>query len=93
VRAGMPSFMSSGIRSFFTTLYRNSGRKYMDQLQSSSICPTNTEEPPRSTKSIRPSDGRGLRLFIDIVGNPRDFKIIIIYIFLELIYNKKIRVS
>ncbi|KAL5219467.1 hypothetical protein ABZP36_020151 [Zizania latifolia] len=39
-------------------------RKYKEQLQSSSICPTTKETP--TTKSVRPSDGRALRVFTDI---------------------------
>ncbi|XP_044982816.1 tubulin--tyrosine ligase-like protein 12 [Hordeum vulgare subsp. vulgare] len=38
-------------------------RKYQEQLQSTSICPT--KETP-STRSVRPSDGRPLRVFTDI---------------------------
>ncbi|KAM3315688.1 hypothetical protein ACQJBY_034052 [Aegilops geniculata] len=38
-------------------------RKYQEQLQSTNICPT--KEAP-STKSVRPSDGRPLRVFTDI---------------------------
>ncbi|CAN6296299.1 unnamed protein product [Urochloa humidicola] len=41
-------------------------RKYQEQLQSNSICSsTKTKETP-STKSVRPSDGRALRVYTDI---------------------------
>jgi tubulin--tyrosine ligase-like protein 12 len=39
-------------------------RKYKEQLQSSSICPSRKVTPV--TKSIRPSDGHALRVFTDI---------------------------
>uniref|UniRef100_A0A0E0CW18 Tubulin--tyrosine ligase-like protein 12 SET-like domain-containing protein n=2 Tax=Oryza meridionalis TaxID=40149 RepID=A0A0E0CW18_9ORYZ len=39
-------------------------RKYKEQLQSSSICPSRNATPV--TKSIRPSDGHALRVFTDI---------------------------
>lgn len=39
-------------------------RKYQEQLQSTGICPSTKEKP--STKSLRPSDGRALRVFTDI---------------------------
>lgn len=41
-------------------------RKYQEQLQSSSICPSTKIEETPLTKSIRPSDGRALRVFTDI---------------------------
>ncbi|KAL6649321.1 hypothetical protein ACP70R_013545 [Stipagrostis hirtigluma subsp. patula] len=41
-------------------------RKYQEQLQSSSICASTKTKQKPSTKSIRPSDGRALRVFTDI---------------------------
>ncbi|KAL6660212.1 hypothetical protein ACP70R_002334 [Stipagrostis hirtigluma subsp. patula] len=41
-------------------------RKYQEQLQSSSICASTKTKQTPSTKSIRPSDGRALRVFTDI---------------------------
>ncbi|XP_066399431.1 uncharacterized protein [Miscanthus floridulus] len=41
-------------------------RKYQEQLQSNSICSSTKIEETPSTKSIRPSDGRALRVYTDI---------------------------
>ncbi|KAF8718184.1 hypothetical protein HU200_025675 [Digitaria exilis] len=41
-------------------------RKYKDQLQSNSICSSIKIKETPSTKSIRPSDGRALRVYTDI---------------------------
>jgi len=39
---------------------------YEEQLQSNSICSSTKIEETPSTKSIRPSDGRALRVYTDI---------------------------